>query len=89
MSMEEGKELRARDSPRWVFRAFCAVCWIAWLAVGGLTVGALYLVNRGHELITRAEVLNTFWWITYLCIGLPLAVRVFIWAVERYERKKA
>lgn len=91
MSTEgEGRELHARDSPRRVFLVFCAVCWIAWLAVGGLTVGALYLVNRGHELGTRGEVLSVFWWMTYFCIGLPLAMRALMWSVERYDqgRKK-
>ena len=90
--MEDGsKELQARDSSRRVFLAFCAMCWIAWLAVAALTVGALYLVNRGHELGTREEVLNVFWWTTYLCIALSIAVRAFIWGVERYDqgRKKA
>ena len=87
--MEKGQQLHARDSPRRVFWAFCIVCWIAWLAIGGFTAGALYLVNQGHELMTREEVLNTFWWMTYLCIGLPLAVWGFIRVVERYERKKS
>ena len=85
----EGRELHARDSSRRIFLMFCAICWIAWLAMGGCTAGARYLVNQGHELMTREEVLNTFWWMTYLCIGLPLAVWGFIRVVERYERKKS
>jgi hypothetical protein len=47
-------------------------------------------VNQGHELGTRAEVLSVFWWTTYFCLGLPAAVRIFIWVVEGYDqgRKK-
>ena len=91
MSMEDrGRQLQARDSPRRIFLVFCAMCWIAWAAVGALTVGALYMVNQGHELGTRAEVLSVFWWTTYFCLGLPGAVRIFIWVVEGYDqgRKK-
>lgn len=87
---DRGRQLQARDSPRRFFLAFCAMCWIAWAAVAALTVGALYMVNRGHELGTRGEVLSVFGWTTYFCLGLPAAVRVFIWLVERYDqgRKK-
>ena len=89
MSMENrAKPLRARDSSRRVFLAFCAMCWTAWFSVGALTAGALYLVNRGHEMGTRAEVLNVFWWTTYFCVGLPAAVRVFIWLVERNDQRR-
>ena len=87
--MEKGKQLCARDSPRRVIHAFCAICWIAWLTMGAFTAGALYLVNQGHDLGTREEVLNTFWWFTYLCVGLPLAVWGFVHVVERYERRKS
>ena len=84
----EGRELHARDSARQIFLMFCAICWIAWLALGGLTVGALYLLSKGYELGTRQEVLSVFWWTTYFCIGLPLAVRVFLWGVERYDHRR-
>lgn len=77
------QEMRAKDSPRRLFRLFCAVCWIAWMLVAVLTVWALYQSNAHAMPFERGQILASFWWVSYFCIGLPLAVRVLIWWVER------
>jgi len=77
------KELRARDSPRRLFRLFCAVCWVAWMLVAMLTVWALYQSNAHSMPFEREHILTSLYWVTYFCIGLPLAVWGLMWWVER------
>lgn len=77
------QELKAKDSPRRLFRFFCAVCWIAWMLVTVLTVWALYQSNGHIVPFEREQILASFWWVSYFCAGLPLAVWVLMWWVER------
>ena len=53
------------------------------MLVAVLTVWALYQSNAHAMPFEREQVLASFWWITYFCIGLPLAVRALMWWVER------
>ena len=48
-------------------------------------------MEKRQQLHARDSPRRVFWafCMTYLCIGLPLAVWGFIRVVERYERKKS
>jgi hypothetical protein len=81
---------RARDSSRHWFRALCVVCWVVWMAVAGLSVWALWLSRSGWDGPAAAglpprQILASLWWVTWFCLGLPLAV----WLVRRVLERNA
>ncbi|MFT5089792.1 MAG: hypothetical protein ACI906_002941 [Candidatus Latescibacterota bacterium] len=53
------------------------------MLVALLTVWALYQSNAHIMPFEREQILISFWWVTYFCIGLSLAVWMLIWWVER------
>jgi hypothetical protein len=77
------KERTAKDSPRRLLNYFYLVCWIVWMLVAGLSVWALYMTKGRSMPFGPAQVLTAFWWTTYFCLGLPAAVWLMVWWVER------
>ena len=75
----------AQDSPRRLFAYFCLACWLIWLPVAGLGVWALYMAEAGGMPFERPQVLRAVWWTTYFCVGLPLAVRLAMYWIERHD----
>jgi hypothetical protein len=70
-----------------IFKAFCILCWVIWLGIGMLTVIGLLLAHKDAAVIHKGEVLGLFTVTTYFCIGLPVAVKLLLKAVERYGSK--
>ena len=70
-----------------IFKAFCIFCWIIWLGVGVLTIIGLLLSQKDTTVIHKGEVLGLFTVTTYFCIGLPVAVKLLLKALERNRDK--
>lgn len=80
---DDEPNLAARDSSRRWFRSLCVVCWVVWMCVAALAVWALYVSNEGMAPMPRQQILASLWWVTWFCVGLPLAVYGYRRLLER------